>query len=186
MRSDLRNISTKRLFSLQAKRFDQYHNTLKHLKAKPVLKNKQATPIENLSFGEVIAIKQILNNPNIDGLLQVFKMVFKLNKNKVLNIPVLDFYHAFNWVQEQVLIINKRERSQLVSKLPIDSKLKDAGIKEFNELGEMKSLIEVGKMFGKSPESIAKWRYSIVFSILKDSRIANDVNVRYNKILSRK
>ena len=184
MRNDLRNISTKRLFSLQAKRFEQYHNTLKHLKAKPILKSKQATPIENLSFGEVISIKQILNNPNIDGLLQVFKMVFKLNKGEVLNIPVLDFYHAFNWVQEQVISINEREQKKLTS--TPDGKLKEAGIEDLYIFGELNTLIALGEKFGKSPQEVQNWTYSFVFSLMYHDKVSSDINKRYTKILNRK
>lgn len=184
MRNDLTNISIKQLFALHSERFEQYHNTLKHLMPKPVLKGKQAKPIESLTFGEVITIKQSLNAPNIDGLLQVFSLVFRLRKADILKVDVLQFYHAFNWVQEQVITINKKEQKTLTS--TPDGKLKEAGIEDLNIFGELNTLIALGEKFGKAPQEVEKWAYSIVFSLMYHDKISSDINKRYTKILNRK
>jgi hypothetical protein len=184
MRNDLRNISTKKLFALQTERFEQYHNTLKHLKAKPILKGKEAKPIESLTFGEVISIRHNLQNPTIDGIFEVFNLVFGLNRKELLKANVIQFYHAFNWVQEQILSITKREQKKLTSSP--DEKLKSAGIEDLNIFGELNTLIALGEKFGKAPQEVEKWTYSFVFSLMYHDKISSDINKRYTKLLTKK
>lgn len=184
MRNDLRNILIKDLFSLQADMFEKYHNTLKFLKPLPIFKNKELTPIEALTFGEVISIRQNLRNQNIDGIYDIFKIVFGFKSNDFFKLKVVQFYQAFNWVQEQILLIEKREQSKLSSSP--DDKLKSAGIEDLNIFQELNTLIALGEKFGKSPQEVENWTYSFVFSLMYHEKISNEINKRYFKIINKK
>jgi hypothetical protein len=184
MLNGLVNIKTKRLFSLETTKFEQYHNTLKLLKAKSILKGKQAKSIESLTFGEVVELKRNLSTPTIENVLRAFSLVFELSDQDVLKTDVVDFYHAFNFIKEEITIIADREQKKL-SSVP-DEKLKSAGIEELNIFGELNTLILIGEKFGKSPQEVENWSYSLVFSLMYHDKISNDISKRYSKILNQK
>lgn len=161
MPNQIKNISVKSLFNLPEDRFELYHDILKYLKPMPRLGKRSAKDIETLTFGEVVSIRQGLNDPDADVVIEMFCLVFGIKKTNVLNSNVIDFYHAFNWIKDQIIEINDREQNKL-SSAP-DGKLKEAGIEELNVFGELNTLIALGEKFGKSPEEIKSGRIALFF-----------------------
>ncbi len=182
MCSELKNISIKAFFALE-EGFEEYHNVLKYLNPKPVLKGNRAKKIQSFSYGEVRAIIGTVQSPNFESIIEMLCKVFNLKKRQVYRISVVDFYHAFNWIKQEIKVILKKE--QVLNSKP-NGKLIQAGIKKLNVFGELNTLIALGKQFGKSPTEVQQWSYRLVFSILYHEKTVNEIDKNYNNLISNK
>ena len=171
----LKKISFRQLFQLKNENFEEYHKVLKFLE--PVQLNNKIESITDLTFGEVAEIKILLQNGSFLSLTEMFKIIFGLTQNEIYKINVINFYHALNWIQNEIETIYEREVKNLSSSA--DSKMKDAGIDELNVFGEMNTLIMLGEKFGKAPQEIENWKYNLVFSLMLHQKISSEVNKRY-------
>lgn len=184
MLKELRNIRTKQLFNLDAESFKEYHSILKHLKPKPTLNGKQAEALESLSFGEVVEIRHSLSKPNTDSISRIFNLVFGTKGTELYKSKILSFYPALNWIKKQMIAISKRESLKLTS--TPDAKLKEAGIDNLNKFGELNTLTMLGEKYGTTPQEVEKWKYSLVFALVYQEKVTNDINKNYARIISRK
>jgi hypothetical protein len=173
--SSLQKISFRQLFQLKNHRFEEYHKVLQHLEAIPL--NDRIESLTDLTFGEVAGIKLNLKQPTFLNMIEIFKTIFGLSQNEIYKINVIEFYHALNWIKEEIQNIYDREIQNL-SSTP-DSKLKDAGIDDLNIFGEMNTLIAFGEKFGKAPQEVENWNYNLVFSLMLHQKISSDINKRY-------
>ena len=182
--SSLQKISFQKLFQLKPQKFEEYHNVLKHLEAIPMKGKKQIESITDLTFGEVAAIKMLLQEPNFLNIVEIFKIIFELEQKDLFKIDVIQFYHSINWIKQEVQAVYDREVENLTS--TPDSKLKDAGIDELNIFGEMNTLIMLGEKFSKAPQEIENWNYNLVFSLMLHQKISSEVNKRYVELITPK
>lgn len=179
----LEKISLSELFLLQNKQFEEYHNVLKHLVPKPIKAKKEIESLTDLTFGEVTLIKMNLKEPSLNSMVEIFKTIFGLSQKDIFKISVIDFYHALNWIKEEIQTIYNRELDNLSSSP--DPKLKEAGIDALNVFGEMNTLIMLGEKFGQPPQDIENWSYNLVFSLMLHQKITADVNknlIEINKV----
>lgn len=173
--SSLQKISFRQFFQLKNQRFEEYHNVLQYLEALPL--NDKIESLTDLTFGEVAGIKLDLKQPTFDNMIDIFKTIFGLSQKEIYKINVIEFYHALNWIKEEIQNIYDREIQNL-SFTP-DSKLKDAGIDDLNIFGEMNTLIALGEKFGKAPQEVENWNYNLVFSLMLHQKISTEINKRY-------
>ena len=169
--STLKKISLKKLFTLQGDEFENYHNVLKHLQPKPFMKS---SAIIDLNFGEVAKIKMLLQNTKLENIIELFKIIFKIDEGLIYKIDVVQFYETFNWINNEVKEIVEREIENLSSEP--DSKLKDAGVEQLNIFKELNTLILLGEKFSTPPQEVEKWNYSLVFGLMLHNKITNDIN----------
>lgn len=177
---NLKHITVAELYQLEEYDFLCYLELQKLMNAKPFFCKKEARKITSLTFGEVSKIKRVLQKPSFEGLQDVFKMVFGTKQIQYYNADVVDYFYALNHITESILEIVKREQKALKGKS--DSDLDAAGVDRLSKFGELSTLIEVGKKFGKSPEEIEKWKYSLVFSIIFYGKVEGEVKENYSKI----
>ena len=177
----LAKIPVYKLFKLQNESFEEYHNLLKHLEPKPIKrKGKIISSLTDLTFGEVAGLKMSFSDTSFESMRDVFKTVFGLKKFEFLNVDVINFYHALNWIREEMQSIYERERHNLTS--TPDAKLKDAGIEDLNMFGELNTLIALGEKFSKPPQEVENWNYNLVFSLMLHQKVSNDINKRYQEL----
>jgi len=179
----LRNITIKRLLKLPQTEFEKYQSVLKFLKPKPFIKKNKAIPIEDLTFGQVLMIRNNLQNPTSKKISYIFATVFKMSERKLLRVKVVDFFHGLNWLQEQMKTLYEKEKVLNVS---TDPKLERAGIKDLNKFGELNTLISIAERFSIAPQVVETWSYSLVFALIYHSKVSNEINKRYSEILSKK
>lgn len=173
----LRKITTRQLFLLSNDKFDKYHRVLKHLDPIQLHGKKQLESLTDLTFGEVTGIKMNLKHSSFNNMIDIFKTIFGLEQKEIYKVDVVQFYHALNWIKEEIQAIYERE-VQSLSSTP-DSKMKDAGIDDLNIFGEMNTLIMLGEKYGKAPQEIENWNYNLVFSLMLHQKISSDINKRY-------
>ena len=179
----LERITVKKLFSLSPERFDEYHNSLKHVLPKAEIKSIPANDIYSLTFSNVVWLKAFIQNTTFENFVKAYQMIFGIDKSEFLKCDVVEFYQSFNWIQNQMLDLIDGEK-RLDS--DIEPELKEAGIDELNIFGELNTLITIGKEFGKSPAEIEQWSYSMVFALSLHNNISSGINKRHSKILSKK
>lgn len=173
-------ITAQQLFLLDRDRFDDYHNLLKHLVAKPIIGKRKINSLTELSFGEVALMKLVIQEPRFESIIKIFKVAFGLKKKQVLQLDVISFYHALNWLKEEVRMIYEREAKNLNAET--DSKLKDAGIDRLNIFGEMNTLIALGQKFSKPPQEIENWNYNLVFTLTMHEKISREIQKRFQEL----
>lgn len=180
----IEHITVLQFFQLQdeAKAF-QYVELQSVMKEKPVFLKRKAKPLGSLTYGEVAKLKRAISKPTFEKLLEAFQMVFGVNRNEYLNAGVVDYFYALNWIRKAILEIVEKEK-KLGGNDP-DPFLEMAGVKRLSAFGEMATLINLGKQFGKTPEEIENWKYNVVFSILLYEKVHGEVNKSYNEILKR-
>lgn len=177
----LEKIPVHKLFKLEYNSFEQYHNVLKHLQPIAIKrKGKSIASMTDLTFGEVTEVKMNLQDASFDNMKEIFKTVFRLKKYEFLNIDVLEFYHALNWIREEIQSIYENEKQNL-SQAP-DPKLVEAGIEDLNIFGELNTLIALGEKFGKAPQEVENWNYNLVFSLMLHQKISGEVSKNYSEL----
>lgn len=182
---ELRNITFKELFQHEETVFEEYHSVLKHLRPKKITKGKNNyNKLTDMTFGEVISIKLNLQKPNYQAIVSIFKAVFGLTEEQVSGLNVVEFFHAFNWIKEEIVEIYNNEQKNL--KGTTEPKLKEAGIERLNVFGDMNSLIMLGKIYATPPHEVEKWNYLTVFSYLMYERISKEISDEYRRLTAPK
>lgn len=178
----LDKITVNKLFKLSPEGFDEYHNTLKNLVPKPEIKGHQANDIYELSFSEVSWLKTFIKDTSFENFLKAYELVFGISENLFLKADVVEFYHSFNWLQNEILELIEGESA--LSSEP-DEKWKDAGIEDLNVFGELNTLITIGEKYGVPPHEVEKWSYNLVFTYALHNKMNSDVNKRYSEIINK-
>lgn len=177
---NLEHITVKELYQLEEYDFLCYMELQKVMNSKPFFCKHKAIKITSLKFGEVARIKRVLQNPTFEGLQDVFKMVFGVKKTQYYNANVVDYFYGLDHIKNAIIEIVNREQKALKGKE--DADLDAAGVDRLSRFGELSTLIEVGKKFGKSPEEIEQWKYSLVFSIIFYGKVENEIKDNYSQI----
>lgn len=172
-------INVSKLFSLPSDKFEEYHSMCQFQKSKNVLRGKVCNTIMSLRFVDVSDIKENFESMNVNGIISSLRLAFGLKENEILHTDVVEFYQAFNWMQEELDRIYKAEKK--LNSQP-ESKLKEAGINELDIFGNLNSLIAIGEKFATPPHEVEKWSYSLVFSLIYHNKISNEIQKRYDKI----
>jgi hypothetical protein len=169
------NITVQKLFQLDSEQFDKYHSILKHLDPLPY--NNNVWSVTDLSFGQVATLKLLLKEPSYMNVVEIMNIVFGISSNELTKMSTIKFYHAINWIKNEIEQVYEREVENLTS--DIDPLMKEAGVDRLNVFGDMNSLIMLGEKFSKSPDEIEHWNYNLVFSLLLHQKISSEVNKRY-------
>lgn len=177
---NLKNITIAELYQLDEYDFLCYMELKKLMNSKPFFCKREPKKITSLKFGEVSKIKRVIQKPTLEGLQEVFSIVFGVKKMQYQNAKVTDYFYGLNHITKSILEIVKREQKALKAKE--DADLDAAGVDKLSRFGELSTLIEVGKKFGKSPEEIEQWKYSLVFSIIFYGKVENEIKDNYSQI----
>lgn len=182
--SDLRNIKIFKLFQLPDPVFEKYNSIMRYLIPKNHLRKYKSKDFSEISYGDIILVKRLSENPDFEDLVNIFETVFGIKRKKLLRTRIIDFYHALNHIKKEIETIEFRELKNLNSRT--DDELKRAGVEKLNIFGELNTLILLGSKYGKSPEEIEQWSYGLVFSLLLHEKITNDINKNYTEIINKK
>jgi len=183
---DLKHITVKEFFSLDESEADKYLKLEEMLKVKNDMFGKyKATPLGELTFGDVGNIKKNLSEASFDSLFDCFKIIYNVKLGTYLSSDIVDYFYSMKWIKEEIVKLIENQRKVL--KAEEDPLLKMADPK--NRLGvfdELPTLIILGRSFGEDPEVIENWKYNKVFSILAYDKIHGEVQKRYNELKYKK
>lgn len=70
--------------------------------------------VKDLSFGDVTLIRNLINEPELNSLIEIFKMVSELNEKQILNLGIIQFYGIFSFIKQELLEISNWEVNELI------------------------------------------------------------------------
>lgn len=180
---DLENISTFEFLKLNEADALPYWKLQAMMNYKPTFGTRPATRLGELQFGQVATLKQFIQNPDFETLVEAFQMVFDVKRSQFINAPVTDFLIALGWLRESVSNLIQKEYNALKS--DPDPDMQAAGVERLGVFAEMNTLIAIGQQYGKSPQEIEMWPYNMVFTLMLHNKILSEVQKNYSEIKSK-
>jgi len=183
---NLDNISVKQFWSLQdeslAKQYLRFSNEKDpyFLKPKDMFAGRIATPLGQLTYGEVSNLKHNLSTPSFEGIYECFDAVFKVKLTTYLNQNITSYFYALNWIKEQVTIILERENKTLGGER--DPLLEMAGVHRLIPFGELNILKTIAQQFSTTPMEVENWKYNLVYSLMLHDKVSGEVQKSYNEL----
>jgi len=181
---NLNNINVAKFYRLNESQAAGYMELSKILNPKGIFCKKPAKSFYGLEFGQVSVIKATILKPTYAGLVQAFELVFGTPESKQKKAGIVEYFHALKYLTLEVEKILKRESKALTGKQ--DPFLEMAGADRLAKFGELPALKLIGMQYGKGPNEIASWPYSLVFSLLYMEAVEADVRERYNELKNSK
>lgn len=185
MNLKLPKISVKELYQLDQDQFEDY------IKLKQIMlvnddrfMNTRATPINELTFGEVGLIKSYLKDVTIDSILKTFQIMYSVKEREFYNADVVSYFYGLKYIEREFVSLVDKERKVLAS-MP-DPEMEFAGSKRLQIFGDSATMITLGRSFGKSPMEIESWKYGMVFTILAYDKVSHEVQKAYQQIKGKK
>lgn len=185
MKYQLKKISVKELYQLDETTFLDYlalKNML--LVNDDKFLNHEATPMTQLTFGEVGTIKSNLKTVTLDSILEIFQIIYSISDKEFFEADVVTYFYALKYIEKEIVSLIDKER-KILSSIP-DPIMEMAGSKRLQGFGESSTLINLGRSFGKSPEEIEQWKYGLVFMILAYDKVSGEVQKEYQQIKGKK
>lgn len=180
----MENITVGQLYSLHPDDVAQYRNVLQDLRPRDYVPAwpyelgdpYRAKSLFDMSFGDVVSLKTAING----DIAEAFRLVFGITTEYLINLKVVDFFHAFNWMRAELGKINEAETIRLggIS----DAKWEQAGAKRLGIFRELNVLISIAKMFGCRPQDVQDWKYSLVFSLLLHDKVHGEVTKEFYRL----
>jgi hypothetical protein len=183
---NLENISVRELFQIEDEElFKKYlrftdENDGFYIKPRGIFAKRKASPLVELTCGEVANIKLNLANPTFDNVYDCFEMVFKVKLNTYLSQDVVSYFYALNWIKENIKKLVEREKNAFGA--DPDPLLEMAGVKRLAAFGELNTLISIAQKYGKSPAEVENWKYNLVFALMLQDKVAGEVQHAYNEL----
>lgn len=177
----IQNIQLKRLNTLETSQYDDYRKVLQYLKPKPVIKGRKAKDIMQLTFNEVELIKTALKDPQVNNLIDIFYIIFGINRKKLLNCKLVEFFHAYNYVIREINSIVEKEMIAL--KFEVDPLMNQAGLERLNRFGVLNTLDSLAMRYGTHPDKVKEWQYGYCFSLLYKMNIEKRIENDYREIV---
>ncbi|SOC79835.1 hypothetical protein SAMN06296241_1372 [Salinimicrobium sediminis] len=183
---NLDNITVKQFFHLKDENLAQQYLQFTlpgnpfYLKPRGVFAKKEATPLGQLTFGQVANIKHNLSKPSFENIFECFEFVFNVKLETYLRQDVISYFYALNWITSNLKQLVERESKSLGG--DPDDLLDMAGVKRLAAFGELNTLKSIAQQFGKSPEEVENWKYNLVFSLMLHDKVSGEVQTAYNQL----
>lgn len=135
--------------------------------------------LESLTFSEVSTIKQILNDPTIEGYIEMYGICYKQKPEEFLQGSIIEFAQTNRHILSYFKTITDTEARLLIYEP--DQKWNDAGGAKMNIFGDFSPMVQIGEQFGVSPREVGNWKYSDVFALLYYNFVLAGINKLYYK-----
>lgn len=176
----MENIRLYQFLLLDEAEADRYLGVFQHIKPVDRIGNLKAKRLQALTFGEVLTIKKCASK---NDYIEPFLIVFGISKRKLLTTRITEFFRAFNWIRNELTILQEREK--LLNSEP-EQEMIDAGIERLDLFKEMNLVIPLSKDYSLRPDIIFDWRYSTIFTLLHHGKISAEIDRNYAEILRKK
>ena len=142
----------------------------------------------SLTFDEVEVIKGILNEPNLEDIKDVYKLLYKIrgtfeksSDEIFFEQSVFDLFASKIYLVNFIKTISKREKDNLTGEPDEKMIMVNAG-ERLSAVSHLLTKIRLAKQFGVTPKEVGSWKYNEVFSILVAEKRYDDVLKDYNQI----
>lgn len=157
-----------------------YATVFQFVRAVGTIGSYKAKRLTGLPFGDVTKVK---NLAVAEEYPKVFEIVFGITEKELSNTRVKEFFMALNWVRNELGTLIEREKHLVGDE---DPKMVEAGSARLNVFKEMNILIPLSKEYGMTPDEIAGWKYSTVFTIMYHEKVSGDIEKEYTRLTTAK
>lgn len=144
----------------------------------------KAKPLGQLEYGQVGRLKKIITNITIDGVFEMFNIIYGVKRAAYNGADVVSYFYALKWIKQEITKLLEKEKKVLTSEPNFELEL--AGVKRLNMFGELGTLINLGRTFGMPPQDIERWTYNLVFSIMAYDKTSDEIKKRYSEVIKKK
>jgi len=135
---------------------------------------REGTPIDVLA----IYLQPLFDEEEFDeGRIEAIEDI-------IYNIDVISAYSAMMFLINQLKEIAKKEKTHLKSEVTFEQK--QAGISQFNVLGEFNTILMISKEFNVLPKVALKIDYNTIFLTLLSIKITAKFEKRYHEIINKR
>ncbi len=139
--------------------------------------------IKSEEFGKKITYLRLLKKKET-SILKYVTCYLDVTELELMDLSYIDVYCVWLNLNRQFTKLLKDEEK--IPKVPLDDKMKLAGIEDFNILGDFNSVIMIAKMLSKKIEDVYKIKYETVYLILYHSNLNAKFEKKYREILNPK
>lgn len=176
----MKNIKLYQYLKLSERDALYYANVFQFVKPSDSIGEYKGSVLTGLPFGEVANIKKLAK---ASDFTKVFMIVFGIPEEELIRIRIDEFFMALNWIRNELDQLIGREKHLIGEE---DPEMVQAGSERLNVFKEMNILIPLSKEYGMTPDEIASWTYSTVFTIMYYDKISRDIEREYNEIIKKK
>lgn len=174
------NISIDQFF--KSSDVSKYETFMRWLKPYNLIDDK-SSDLDELTYAEVSRLRGLLNDMSIENILEIYELLYNIEPKRLLKCGVLQLFQTNRYILKWVKMINDRENAININ-ISEAQKIKyiAAGGQRLNQFKEVGTMINLGKMFGQSPEEIGDWKYHTVYLTLLYNSISMDVDRKMEEI----
>lgn len=173
------NIPLHALYKLPPEEMDKYLNLISVLKPLSKIGRYKATPLFDLTYGEVKEVESLLLTATSESISQAFKYVFKMPEKVFYKLRAVTFLKALNHLFEDLKSIAELEKNLIPKPDPI---FEMAGADRLSIFGHFALLKRLAEKFKTPPQGIEDWKYSVVYAVLLHDKIYGEVEQEYNQL----
>lgn len=135
----------------------------------------------DLSWSDLILLKELVNSKNISGVID---LIYHVKEIKFIELDVFNCFAVYKWISEQLEEIAKAEIQELGGEATIEEK--EAGVEMLNEFGYSVSLdVLTGGDMTKEEEILSK-PYHVIFKKLCLNKTKSEIQKNYIENARRK
>lgn len=176
----LNNITIDKFF--KSGDISEYHMYMRWIKPKNLINGIEAD-FDNLTYSQVERIRELAYNPELENIIELYDIIYKLDAKKLLSCKVLELFQTNRFIVNYIKMINNKEKMLDANVSEKDkTKFKIAGGARLSMFKGMGTMIKLGKLFHKTPEEIGEWNYNTVYITLLYENISMDVQIKMSEI----
>lgn len=180
-------IDIKLKYYLRKKNTRQFDIWFELVEASEFLKLRKSKGLNDWTFDEVVYLRQIMSEFNIEAIQKVYdicfeeKKILKLFKQKVnvLNLWTFELIAWWKWVIEELEKVNGYERNL---ESDTDVIAIQAGIDAMGKFGFLNTKIPLAERLGVLPDDVGRWKWTQVYLYSFYYKTKNDIDIKYAEL----
>lgn len=151
---------------------------------KKVPKTLSIKAVRELSFGDVINIRNWINEGSIEAIFEIYKLISGLSEKQIMNLGIIQFYGIFSFIKIELEDIGNMEINELVE----DDSDFDINVEAVNAKERMGRFGVLNIIDSLAKEDILRWEqiqklpYLTVFTKLKMDNLKNKIQKEISEL----
>lgn len=142
--------------------------------------------LTELTFGQVNKVKRLIGNPSFENITEVVMLVYQLNQQQVLRMPIFKFYGCLNFITKEVKNIHQMEKTHYkIESDEYDSIIEEAGIEQMQQFGDLPVIDQIAKGKPWDYDKVESENYLTIHAMLWMQATRENIRIRMNKLQSR-
>lgn len=147
-------------------------------------KTLQITAIKELNFGDVINIRNWINEGSIEAIFEIYKLISGMTEKQIMNLGIIQFYGIYSFIKIELEEISNMEMNELAEE---DGDF-DINVEAVNALGRMGRFGVFNIIDSLAKENILRWDkilklpYMTVFTKLRMDKERNKIQKEISEL----